>query len=81
MVGILLTFAAAVVAAAGVVFLAARRRRARSPSLSPRLDPMPAGVKHLAASVGDLSDLGLRLPAATRALGRKHRLGVLLGLR
>ncbi len=80
MVGIALTFAAVVVAVAGVA-LATRRRRGRRASLAASLDAMPAGVKHLAASVGELSDLGLHLSAATRALGTRRRLGVLLGLR
>ncbi len=80
MVGFVLISAVGLVAAAAII-LVARRRRARRPFLSARLGVMPAGVKHLAASVGELSDLGLHLPAATRALGHRHRLGVLLGLR
>jgi hypothetical protein len=57
-----------------------RRRPARRHGLEMRVEPLPAGVKHLAARVSDLSDLGLHLPAATRAL-EKRRLGALLGLR
>ncbi|HEY6098816.1 MAG TPA: hypothetical protein VIW03_05265 [Anaeromyxobacter sp.] len=69
------------VAMAGVVGLALRRRSAPRPSLASRVEPLPAGVKHLASTVSDLSDLGMHLPAATRALARKRRLGLLLGLR
>lgn len=74
-----LTFS--LVAAAGALAWALRRRSARRPSLAARVEPLPAGVKHLAATVSDLSDLRLHLPSATRALARKRRLGVLLGLR
>ncbi len=77
MVGIALTTAAVAAALAGVA-VATRRRRGRR---ALRLDTMPAGVKHLAASVGELSDLGMHLSAATRALGSRRRRGVLLGLR
>ncbi len=69
------------IAVAGSLAWALRRRSARRPSLAARVEPLPAGVKHLASTVSDLSDLGLHLPAATRALARKRRLGVLLGLR
>ena len=57
-----------------------RRRRAARRAFAPRLDPSPAGVKHLAAQVSDLSDLGFHLPMAARG-GQRRRLGVLLGLR
>ncbi len=79
MLAIVLTFAATAAATA----IALRRRRARRASgLAPALDPLPAGLKHLAATVSDLSDLELRLPSARRsAIGRKGRLAVLLGLR
>ncbi len=56
------------------------RRPAPTTSLSSRVEPLPAGVKHLAATVSDLSDLDMHLPAARRALARR-RLGFLLGLR
>lgn len=69
------------VTTAGTLAWALRRRGSRRPSLAARVEPLPAGVKHLASTVSDLSDLGLHLPAATRALARKRRLGVLLGLR
>jgi len=68
------------VTTAGALAWALRRRPRHSP-LALRVEPLPAGLKHLAASVSDLSDLGIRLPAATRALARKSRLGALLGLR
>lgn len=79
MIAIALTLAAMATAAA----VALRRRRARrSSGLSPALDPGPAGLKHLATEVSDLSDCGLHLAAAGRsALSGKPRLGVLLGLR
>lgn len=63
--------------------LALRHRRGRpSASLSPAVDPMPAGVKHLASTVSDLSDLGLHLRGARAgSRDRKPRLGALLDLR
>jgi hypothetical protein len=67
-----------------VVTLAAalglRRKRARRSGLASVLDPMPAGVKHLASSVSELSDLGLQLPPGRSALASKARLGALLHL-
>ncbi len=81
MVVIGLTFAAAVAVTASIVLALRHRRLGRAPILSSHLDPLPAGLKHLAASVGDLSDLGLHLPSATRAFAQRRRLGVLLGLR
>ncbi len=76
---------------AGVAFLtvsivatlawALRRRTGRRPSLAARVEPFPAGLKHLASTVSDLSDIGIHLPASTRAMARKRRLGALLGLR
>ncbi len=79
MVALALAFVA--VSFAALVALGLRRRRpSRRPGLVTRVEPLPAGVKHLAARVSDLSDLGMHLPAATRAL-EKRRLGVLLGLR
>lgn len=70
-----------IVTAAGAAFLTLRRRPSRSASLTSRVEPLPAGMKHLAATVSDLSDFDFHLPSATRALARKRRLGVLLGLR
>ncbi len=80
MVALALAFVA--VSSAALVALGLRRRRPsrRHHGLVTRVEPLPAGVKHLAARVSDLSDLGMHLPAATRAL-EKRRLGVLLGLR
>jgi hypothetical protein len=76
-----LALALAAVVAAGAL-LGRRRRRARRPELSAGLDPMPAGVKHLATTVSDLSDLGLHLGARRgAALRQKPRLGALLDLR
>lgn len=80
MVEVALTLVA-VTTAVGLGLSLRRRRFARHPHLSSTLDPMPAGVKHLAARVSELSDLGLHLPAASHALVHKRRLGVLLGLR
>jgi hypothetical protein len=69
------------VTAAGAISLVLRRRSSRPVSLAARVEPLPAGVKHLAATVSDLSDFQFHLPAATRSLARKRRLGALLGLR
>lgn len=63
--------------AAGAATLLARRRR-RPGRYSP-IDPLPAGMKHLAAHVGSLSDLGHGL--AVRPGQRWRRLGTLLGVR
>jgi hypothetical protein len=71
----------AVLAVAAVAAAALRRRRVLRRGLAPRIDPAPAGMKHLAARVSELSDLGLHLPAASRTLAPKRRLGALLGLR
>jgi hypothetical protein len=61
--------------------LGLRRRRARRAGLGVSvLDPMPAGVKHLATTVSDLSDIGLHLPSSRAALTSKARLGALLHL-
>jgi hypothetical protein len=79
MIAIALTLAAMATAAA---VLLCRRRARKAPALAPGLDPLPAGLKHLATTVSDLSDCGLHLPAAQRAvLARKPRLGALLDLR
>ncbi len=76
-----LALALSAVAAVSAAALAVRRARRRRPALAPGLDVLPAGVKHLASTVSDLSDLGLHLPAAHRAaLARKPRLGALLDL-
>jgi hypothetical protein len=69
------------VSVAAALAWALRRRTSRRPALAVRVERLPAGVKHLAATVSDLSDLGIHLPASRRALARKSRLGVLLGLR
>lgn len=78
-----LALALAVVATAAVAAFALRRRRSRrGAGLAPRIDPLPAGVKHLASTVSELSDFGVHLSAARRAaLERKPRLGILLGSR
>ncbi len=77
-----IALAVVAVSSAALLALVLRRRRSvrRRPDLVTRVEPLPAGVKHLAARVSDLSDLGMHLPAAKRAL-EKRRLGVLLGLR
>ncbi len=74
---------AVAVATAVVGGVALRRRRSRgSRELAPILDPLPAGLRHLATTVSDLSDVGFHLSASRRtALHRKPRLGALLGLR
>jgi hypothetical protein len=66
----------------GAALALRRRRTRRAPPLSPALDPLPAGLKHLATTVSDLSDLGLHLHAARRgAASGKPTLGALLDLR
>jgi hypothetical protein len=79
MLAVAVTLAAMGTAAA----LLLRRRRARRPDhgLSPALDPLPAGLKHLATEVSDLSHHGIHLAAGRSALAGRRRLGVLLGLR
>jgi hypothetical protein len=68
--------------AAGAALALLRRRGRRPGPLSPALDPLPAGVKHLASTVSDLSDLGLHLRAARGdPRAGKARLGALLDLR
>lgn len=75
-----LALAAAVVLAGAVLGL--RRRRSRRLGLASELDPMPAGVKHLATTVSDLSDLGLHLASRRGAvIPGKPSLGALLDLR
>ncbi|HEX9306786.1 MAG TPA: hypothetical protein VF894_04805 [Anaeromyxobacter sp.] len=83
MLAIALTVVSAAALTAAIVTVRLSRRRARRDvGLASRLEPLPAGVKHLAATVSDLSDLGIHLHAARRAASmRKPRLGVLLGLR
>jgi hypothetical protein len=75
---------AVAVLASGAAVLVLRRRRSRrigfGPRLEPRIEPLPAGVRHLASGVSELSDLGLHLHAARRA-ATKPTLGSLLGLR
>ncbi len=72
---------AVAVLASGAAVLVLRRRRSRRTGLEPRLiEPLPAGVRHLASGVSELSDLGLHLHAARRA-ATKPTLGSLLGLR
>ena len=75
MLALALIVVAASATTAGAAVL--RRRRARAHALTPRLDGGPAGLRHLASSVSDLSDLDLHLHAARR-MG-KPRLGAVLG--
>jgi hypothetical protein len=79
MVGIAAIVVVALTATVGAVALG-RRRTGRSGALA-SLEMRPAGVRHLAARVSELSDTGLHLPARNRAFEGKHRLGALLGLR
>jgi hypothetical protein len=76
---ILAAIAGAAGACAGIALGIARRRSRRSRALD--LGPGPAGMRHLATRVSELSDTGLHLPPRSDALHGKHRLGVLLGLR
>jgi hypothetical protein len=69
-------------AAAAATALLVRRRRVRRPAgLASALDPMPAGLKHLATEVSDLSGRGMHLAAGRNAHAGRRRLGMLLGLR
>lgn len=78
MVALLATIAS--LAALGAALLLRRRGGRGGAELLPRIDPSPAGLKHLATTVSDLSDLGLHLGQGHRP-GRKPRLGALLGPR
>ncbi len=82
MLHVALALAVAVAATALVsgVVRSRRRRFSRGAPLAAALDPLPAGVKHLADCVSDLSDLGIHLGVADRA-ARRTRLGVLHGAR
>ncbi len=75
----MLTLALIIVAATATTGAAVllHRRRARSGAFASPLDAGPAGLRHLASSVSDLSDIGLHLHAARR-MG-KPRLGAVLG--
>lgn len=66
--------------AAGVLMLPillGRRRRARAGEL--RVDPLPAGLKHLVSHVDALSRLGMSLPLPPP--GASRRRGTLVGVR
>jgi hypothetical protein len=79
---LVVAFMVALAFASGALLALRHRRGRRSPGLSSSLDPMPAGVKHLARTVSDLSDLGLHLPSGRgTALAGKPRLAALLDLR
>jgi hypothetical protein len=69
----------AAMAAAGFALGVARRRSRRAGALDLRSGP--AGARHLATRVSELSDTARHLPPPSDALHGKHRLGVLLGLR
>jgi hypothetical protein len=57
-----IVLAVLVTASTAALFLLLRHRRpAHRGGLVARVEPLPAGVKHLAASVSDLSDFGLHL--------------------
>lgn len=77
---LVIALTAVAVLASGAAVLLLRRRRSRRTGLEPRIEPLPAGVRHLASGVSELSDLGLHLHAARRA-ATKPTLGSLLGLR
>lgn len=83
MLGVALAVLAVAVAlaVAGGVALALRRRPTRQPSLASRVERLPAGVKHLASTVSDLSDFQIHAPTGRQALARRRRLGALLDLR
>lgn len=60
------------------VLVAGRRRRRRAGEL--RVDPLPAGLRHLAWQVGALSSLGMGLPLPPHGVTRR-RAGTLIGVR
>ena len=70
----LIVVAASATTAAAVVL---RRRRVRAGAFAGQLDAGPAGLRHLASSVSDLSDIGLHLHAS-RHMG-KPRLAAVVG--
>ena len=76
MLPLALTAIAAGTSAAALLLVRHRRVR-RAAALGGRMAPIRAGVQHLAATVTDLSNLGLHLPAQRAAQG-KPRLGSLL---
>jgi hypothetical protein len=78
MAAIALALLAVLAAAAAVVVLRLRERRRGPAPLPGRLPP---GVRQLAASVSELSDLGRQLSAAGGGLAHKRRTGALLGPR
>jgi hypothetical protein len=65
--------------ATGTVLALWRRRTRKTRALAPALGALPAGLKHLATTVSDLSGSGLQLPSHG-AIARKPRLGTLLHL-
>jgi hypothetical protein len=77
MIALALTALAAGLSAAAIWVL--RRRRTRA-TLARASRLAPAGVKHLARTLRDLSDVGIPL-RADRSSMEKARLGSLLGLR
>jgi len=78
MVEIALALLAVLASAAVVALLKARSRRL---ALALRAHALPPGARQLAATVSELSDLGLRLPAAEPGLAHRRRTGALLGPR
>ncbi len=61
-----------------VILVVAGRRRRRTGEF--RVDPLPAGLKHLASQVGALSSFGMGLPLPPHGAARR-RAGPLLGVR
>lgn len=60
------------------LLVAGRRRRRRAGDF--RVDPLPAGLKHLASQVGALSSFGMGLPLPPHGVTRR-RPGTLVGVR
>lgn len=78
MVEIALALLAVLASAAAVTVVRARSRRG---ALVLRPGAIAPGARQLAATVSELSDLGLHRPSAGRALGQRRRAGLLLGPR
>ncbi len=60
------------------LMVAGRRRRRRAGDF--RVDPLPAGLRHLASHVSSLSSFGMGLPLPPHGVARR-RPGTLVGVR
>jgi hypothetical protein len=78
MIGTIAALALTLTFAAVVTAVRARRRRHASHG---SLDPLPAGIKHLASHVGTLSSFGMGLRVVPAQRNGRRRIGTLLGVR